>query len=307
MLGEDAASARWCGLAGRRRGRVSATDPGIDWEPNRAARSVLGGLGREERTMGIFDRLFGRGGAQPGFGQQQGYGQSAYPAQGNQQQGYAQQGYPRQASSAPRQTPGASMTEDERAIARYEYMLKTAPPEEIEKAHAEAFAKLTPEQRQQVLTRLATDSPQDAPQSADPQALARAATRAEMRQPGFLQSSFGGYGMGGGFGRGGMGMGMGGMGMGSMLLTSVAGAFVGTAIADAMFDDWGNDFDSHDMQDAYQDGYQDGGGDGGGNDVADGGGFDSGQDFAGGSDFGGFDGGDFGGGDFGGDMGGFDF
>lgn len=134
MLGEDAASARWCGLAGRRRGRVSATDPGIDWEPNRAARSVLGGLGREERTMGIFDRLFGRGGAQPGFGQQQGYGQSAYPAQGNQQQGYAQQGYPRQASSAPRQTPGASMTEDERAIARYEYMLKTAPPEEIEKA-----------------------------------------------------------------------------------------------------------------------------------------------------------------------------
>ena len=82
--------------------------------------------------MGIFDRLFGRGGAQPGFGQQPGYGQSAYPAQGNQQQGYAQQGYPRQASNAPRQTPGASMTEDERAIARYEYMLKTAPPEEIE-------------------------------------------------------------------------------------------------------------------------------------------------------------------------------
>ena len=120
--------------------------------------------------MGIFDRLFGRGGAQPGFGQRQGYGQSAYPTQGYQQQGSGsgQQSYPQRAAGAPRQTPGASMTEDERAIARYEYMLKTAPPEEIEKAHAEAFAKLTPEQRQQVLTRLATDSPQDAPQSADP-------------------------------------------------------------------------------------------------------------------------------------------
>lgn len=233
--------------------------------------------------MGIFDRLFGGAGS----ARQQGYG-SPYPTN---QGGYGQtpQGYGTQADARTAQnssTPGASMSDDERAIARYEYMLKTAPPEEIEKAHAEAFAKLTPEQRQQVLQRLATSSPQDAPQDASPQTLARAATRAEMRNPGVLRQSFGAGGFGG-------------MGMGSMLLTSVAGAFVGTAIADAMFDGWGNDFDGHDMQDAYQDGYADGAdaGDAGGTDMADGGG----------SDFGGFDGGDFGGGDFGGDMGGFDF
>ncbi len=33
---------------------------------------------------------------------------------------------------------------DEQALARYRYMLQTAPPETIEQAHAEAFAKLTP-------------------------------------------------------------------------------------------------------------------------------------------------------------------
>ena len=33
-------------------------------------------------------------------------------------------------------------------------MLRTAPPETVEQAHEEAFAKLTPEQRQQVLSGL---------------------------------------------------------------------------------------------------------------------------------------------------------
>lgn len=234
--------------------------------------------------MGIFDRLFGAGSS----ARRQGYG-SPYPTQGG--YGESQVADARMVSAPTARstsTPGASMSEDERAIARYEYMLKTAPPEEIEKAHTEAFAKLTPDQRQQVLQRLATSSPQDTPQDASPQALARAATRAEMRHPGMLRQSFGGVGFGG------MGGGLG-MGMGSMLLTSVAGAFVGTAIADAMFDGWGDDFDGHDMQDAYQDGYADG---------ADAG--DTSADFAG-NDLGGFDGGDFGGGDFGGDMGGFDF
>src|SRR5688500_3234244 len=36
---------------------------------------------------------------------------------------------------------------DAQALERYRYMLKTAPPETLEQAHAEAFAKLTPEQR----------------------------------------------------------------------------------------------------------------------------------------------------------------
>ena len=47
-----------------------------------------------------------------------------------------------------------AQSEDEAAIARYQYMLKTAPPETIEQAHAEAFAKLTPPQRQMVLKEL---------------------------------------------------------------------------------------------------------------------------------------------------------
>lgn len=77
---------------------------------------------------------------------------------------------------------------DEQAIARYRYMLKTAPPETIEQAHAEAFAQLTPEQRRQLLQTMGDNVPAAeralAEQgAATPQALARMATRAEIRQP----------------------------------------------------------------------------------------------------------------------------
>src|SRR5687768_11525237 len=73
---------------------------------------------------------------------------------------------------------------DTQAIERYRYMLRTAPPEALEQAHAEAFAKLTPEQRRQVLAQLSDAAP-PAERAAvaatsvdDPQALARVATRA---------------------------------------------------------------------------------------------------------------------------------
>ena len=93
--------------------------------------------------------------------------------------------------------------------------------EDIEKVHAEAFAKLSPEQRQMVLQRLDEDLPEgERPRSDQPADLARSATRAEMSRPGYLQGAFGG-------GRGGMGgMGMGGMIAGSMLGT-IAGVVVG--------------------------------------------------------------------------------
>ena len=55
--------------------------------------------------------------------------------------------------------PAAGASVDEQAIARYRYLLKTAPPEAIEQAHAEAFARLTPEQRQRLLSELASDMP----------------------------------------------------------------------------------------------------------------------------------------------------
>ena len=109
-------------------------------------------------------------------------------------------------------------------------------------------------------------------QSDDPRALARMATRAEMRAPGTLENRFGGGG----------GIGMGGMIAGS-LLASVAGAFVGTAIADSFFDL--SDGGGADLADSAADG---------GGDVAADSGGDAGFDGGFGGDFGG----DFGGGDF---------
>src|SRR4051794_11312090 len=93
---------------------------------------------------------------------------------------------------------------DEQAVERYRYLLRTAPPEQIEQAHAEAFSQLTPDQRQQVLGQLAAAVPAgERPRSDDPQTLARVATRAELRQPGFLERVFGGSGPGYGPGYGG--------------------------------------------------------------------------------------------------------
>lgn len=214
--------------------------------------------------MGILDRLLGRtsrsGSSGAGYGSQPSYGsQPAYgtppPSSGTPSYGTPPASYPPE--------PGAPTADqakrDEEAIRRYRYLLRTAPPDAVERAHAEAFAQLTPEQRKQVLGQLANHVPEyEQVRDDDPRTLARMATRAEMRQPGLLERLFGGvgpgygrgYGYGGGYGGGygyggggmfgGGGMGMGGMGMGGMiaggLLASVAGSFIGTAIADEMFD-----------------------------------------------------------------------
>src|SRR3954463_8373345 len=84
---------------------------------------------------------------------------------------------------------------DEQALQRYRYMLRTAPPETIEQAHEEAFAKLTPDQRARALRELAAETPEGeraalAGGRDDPKSLARLATRAEMRQPGALERIF---------------------------------------------------------------------------------------------------------------------
>ena len=121
---------------------------------------------------------------------------------------------------------------DEQAVERYRYMLRTAPPDAIERAHEEAFAQLTSEQRRMALQELTRELPDYERASAgvhadDPRTLARLATRAEMRQPGFMERTLGGVGTGG--------IGMGGLIAGS-LLSSLAGAFIGTAIAEQFFD-----------------------------------------------------------------------
>jgi hypothetical protein len=183
----------------------------------------------------------------------------------------------------------ADQLTDEQAIERYRYLLRTAPPEAIEQAHAEAFAQLTPEQRGLVLSELsAAVPPQERSDRDDPRSLARMATRAEMRQPGTLERTFGGMSPGG------MGVGLGGLMAGSFL-SSIAGIVIGTAIADAIFNDGSydqGDADGTDAADADQ-----------GADSADSAdaGYDGGDTGVDSGDFGGdFGGGDFGGGDFGG-------
>jgi hypothetical protein len=220
---------------------------------------------------------------------------------------------------------------DDQAIARYRYLLRTAPPEQIEQAHAEAFSQLTTDQRQQVLAQLAAAVPAgERPRTDDPETLARVATRAEMRQPGILERALGGYGPGygggpgGGYGQGyGQGYGpghggrggYGGPGIGSMiggsLLGTIGGLVVGSAVADALFDTGagdgglfgGGDEGGGDEGAMAQDGgggdYGNQGGDYGGDPGADfAGGADNGGDVGGGGDYGDFGGGDFGGGDF---------
>jgi hypothetical protein len=227
--------------------------------------------------MGLLDRLFGR------------TRQQSYHQQNHRQQNHRQQNYRQEYGGPP---PG---TEDQQAIARYRYLLRTAPPDQIEQAHAEAFAQLTPDQRQQVLGQLAAAVPtSERPRTDDPQTLARVATRAEMRQPGFLERTFGGYGAGGGPGYG-RGYGMGGPSFGSMvggsMLGTIGGLVAGTAIADALFDTGPGDGGLFGGGDEDHSAQEDQGGDYGG---------DSGWGDSGGGDFGGGDagGGDFGGGDF---------
>ena len=175
--------------------------------------------------------------------------------------------------------------DDQQAIERYRYMLRTAPPDDIERAHADAFAQLTPEQRATVLRELARQvPPSEVAASDDPNSLARMATRAEMRQPGTMERTFAGVP---------------GPGLGGIFLSTLAGAFVGTAIADAFFNSEGTDTaggESADAQaadaDAGSDADAGAGMDADAGDFGDAGGGDLGGGFG---DFGGGDFGDFGG------------
>src|SRR6267143_6520108 len=110
--------------------------------------------GPKEDAMGILDRVFGQQQPSP----------------------------PGDAQRAPQELS------DEQALQRYRYLVRTAPPEAIEEAHREAFARLTPEQRAQLLRELNAAAPANErisdPSRDDPQTLARMATRAELRQPG---------------------------------------------------------------------------------------------------------------------------
>jgi hypothetical protein len=254
--------------------------------------------------MGFLDRLLGRPerpqstGAPGAWGQQpQGYryGQQSYQAPQQQQPSPGGWGQTPSTTQAPR-------TEDEQAVERYRYLLRTAPPERIEEVHAEAFERLTPEQRRMVYDEFTRSAPAgEAPRGDDPRSLAQAATRSEIRQPGFMERSLGGMnrGAGGAFGGQRSGPGFGSM-LGASILGTVAGYVIGSTLMSAFLPDpSGMDGGT----DAAGDGDQSGdGGDGGD------GGYDGGGDFGGdaqsadwGGDFGG-GGFDQGFGDFGGDF-----
>lgn len=215
--------------------------------------------------MGFLDRLLGR--PEPETPGDPAYGQQA-PAQ------------PRGA--------GTARSEDEIAVERYRYLLRTAPPETIEQVHEEAFTKLTPEQRGILYRQLSEGAPVgESPADDSPKALAVSATRSEMRQPGSLERSFGSQG--GGMGFGGM--------LASSMLGTIAGVVVGSAIAQAFIPDTvGTDASGAEASgEPATDAGADTGADAGSTDAsADGGGWGDGGfgDFGGG-------GGDFGGGDFG--------
>ena len=193
---------------------------------------------------------------------------------------------------------GAARNPDERAVDRYRYLLRTAPPETLERAHEEAFERLSPSQRRMVLEGLTREvEPAEARGTTDePRDLARLATRTELRRPGTIERVFGTQDARGGFGGGGF-------------LPMLAGAFVGTAIANAMFGGLGG-FGGVESASAFE-------GDPGGGGLDDPGGRTSGGSWgdagegepgavgegADGADFGGDFGTDFGG-DFG-DLGGF--
>jgi hypothetical protein len=179
-------------------------------------------------------------------------------------------------TEAPRPAARNAPPSEAQALERYRYMLQTAPPETIEQAHQEAFEKLTPEQRRQVLQGLVQAAPPDESAAVartpadDTKALARAATRAEIRQPGVMERTLGG----------------GGMGFGASLLSSFAMGFVGSMVANSFFSALGGFGDAPAEAPADEggetaanegdSGFDDGGGgfDDGGGGFDDGGGFD---------------------------------
>jgi hypothetical protein len=174
--------------------------------------------------MGFFDFLFGRKQEQAAPQQPVSFG-SGPVRLGNQAEMQA-----------------APMDENERALQRYRYMLRTAPPETIEQAHAEAFERMTPEQRTYVLQALANELPEQeraaiTPEQSNPQQLARIATRAEMRNPGAVERSMAAHPSGA---HGMMGGGMG--GMAGTLLMSFAAGFAGSMVASAFLSSMGDPF-----------------------------------------------------------------
>jgi hypothetical protein len=124
----------------------------------------------------------------------------------------------------PGQAEGPTAAED-LAITRYRLLLASAPPEQLERAHAEAFSRLSTAQREELLQRIAEQLPPAdralaGPANAQPIGIARLLTRLAGRHPGLLTRLFGASGVGGGSG----GL------VGTALLGATAGAVAAGAV-----------------------------------------------------------------------------
>lgn len=160
-----------------------------------------------------------------------------------------------QAESRPRPQPQAPAATtpvtdaDRAAIARYDYLMETADPRQIEQVHREAFDRLSPEQRGLIQQRMNAELPaHEHPRSASADELARTAARTEASRPGMLRGLLAratGQRSGGGAGRaamiGGAGLAAGGV------LAAVAGGAVVSSVAGPLLEqatNLGVDFES---------------------------------------------------------------
>ncbi|NQW90366.1 cation-transporting ATPase [Curtobacterium sp. VKM Ac-2861] len=207
-----------------------------DGAPGNGAQRA-GGTDWRDVVRGAADRLTGddRGQQQQQQRPQQQYGQPEQRQYGQQQYGQApQQQYGQQQYGQPQQHGPADS--DKVALAKYDYLLRTSSPDQLEQVHHDAFARLTPAQRQQVRNRLNSELPPHEHLRDDSAGgMARAMTRGEVRRPGLIRRVLGGSsnGNGNGRGRGGAFAGGAAVGAGAMALGGIGVAVAGGAVLSA--------------------------------------------------------------------------
>ena len=193
----------------------------------------------------------GQGGTAPGAGSQQGgtdwrgivrSAADKLTGDDRNQQQPQQYGQPQPAQYGQPQQHGQQQhgaDSDKVALAKYDYLLRTSSPEQLEQVHHDAFARLTPAQRQQVRDRLNSELPPHEHLRDDSAGgMARAMTRGEMSSPGLVRRVLGGSGRSGngnGNGRGRAGAFAGGaaVGAGAMAFGGLAAAVAGGAVLSA--------------------------------------------------------------------------
>ncbi|WP_317231005.1 cation-transporting ATPase [Clavibacter sp. MX14-G9D] len=185
-------------------GSGNGNGSGTDWRSVvRSAAGKLTGDEPDRRDPGT-GTAHGRGpsygarpASQPGDGRIE-YGQPDY--------GQSDHGQPRQdPAAAGRRGQNAAQPASEAdrvALGKYDYLLRTASPEQLEQVHRDAFARLTPAQRELVQARLTEELPaHERPRSGSVDDLALAATRGQTSRPGLMQKVLGGHGSSGRGGR----------------------------------------------------------------------------------------------------------